>query len=181
MGFDAVWISPVVENIDDETVYGEGYHGYWAKNINGLNAHFGSQGDLKELSSALHSRGMYLMLDVVANHMVIVPKNETSSTATLDFSSTVSFSKESDYHPYCLVSDYNNQTDVEQCWLGDKKLPLADLNTENADVVKTLNEWIKNLVQTYGVDGLRIDTAKHVRKDFWPEFIQSARIFSMGE
>lgn len=28
MGFDAIWISPVVENIDDKTPYGEPYHGY---------------------------------------------------------------------------------------------------------------------------------------------------------
>lgn len=28
LGFDAVWISPVVENIDGESFYGEAYHGY---------------------------------------------------------------------------------------------------------------------------------------------------------
>ncbi|KAG5652836.1 alpha-amylase [Sphagnurus paluster] len=27
MGFDAVWISPVVENVEQETAYGEAYHG----------------------------------------------------------------------------------------------------------------------------------------------------------
>ena len=27
MGFDAIWISPIVENTDG------GYHGYWAKNL----------------------------------------------------------------------------------------------------------------------------------------------------
>jgi alpha-amylase len=67
MGFDAIWISPVVENIDDETKYGEAYHGYWTKNINTVNTKFGSADDLKALSAALHSRGMYLMVDVVVN------------------------------------------------------------------------------------------------------------------
>jgi alpha-amylase len=28
MGFDAIWISPVVKNFDDEH-HGDGYHGYW--------------------------------------------------------------------------------------------------------------------------------------------------------
>lgn len=27
MGFDAVWISPIVENIEDDTDYGQAYHG----------------------------------------------------------------------------------------------------------------------------------------------------------
>ena len=30
MGFDAVWISPIVHNIENETAYGEAYHGYAA-------------------------------------------------------------------------------------------------------------------------------------------------------
>jgi alpha-amylase len=28
MGFDAVWISPVVANIEGTTAYGEAFHGY---------------------------------------------------------------------------------------------------------------------------------------------------------
>lgn len=35
-----------------------------------LNEHYGSADDLKALADALHKRGMYLMVDVVANHMV---------------------------------------------------------------------------------------------------------------
>lgn len=27
MGFDAIWISPIVENLEGETAYGEAYHG----------------------------------------------------------------------------------------------------------------------------------------------------------
>lgn len=36
MGFDAIWISPVVDNSAD------GYHGYWARNWNAINSYFGS-------------------------------------------------------------------------------------------------------------------------------------------
>lgn len=36
----------------------------------GLNPNYGTADDLKDLASALHKRGMYLMVDVVANHMV---------------------------------------------------------------------------------------------------------------
>lgn len=87
MGFDAIWISPVVENVQGTTTEGEAYHGwvtccfflclkawwlrmlsrYWPQNINSLNSNFGSADDLKSLSSALHGKGMYLMVDVVVN------------------------------------------------------------------------------------------------------------------
>jgi len=36
MGFDAIWISPIVAN------YPNGYHGYWMSNINEINSNFGS-------------------------------------------------------------------------------------------------------------------------------------------
>lgn len=35
-----------------------------------LNEHHGTADDLRELAKALHDRNMYLMVDVVANHMV---------------------------------------------------------------------------------------------------------------
>lgn len=147
---------------------------YWPEDINSLNSHFGSADDLKALSSALHERGMYLMVDVVVNHLV-------SSTNPPDFSRFAPFSDQSKFHSECFIANYDNQTDVEQCWLGDTKLPLADLNTEDDEVVKTMNAWIKNLVSEYSVDGVRIDTVKHVRKDFWPDFAKAAGVFTIAE
>lgn len=69
MGFDAIWISPIVKNIAGTTGYGEAYHGYWPVDLYNLNDGFGTADDLKALSAALHKRGMYLMVDVVVNHV----------------------------------------------------------------------------------------------------------------
>ena len=55
MGFDAVWISPVVEQIDDPS---RAYHGYSAQDIYSLNSNFGTTSDLHNLANDLHSRGM---------------------------------------------------------------------------------------------------------------------------
>lgn len=33
MGFTALWISPVVQNIQGQTADGDSYHGYWAQKI----------------------------------------------------------------------------------------------------------------------------------------------------
>ncbi|SOV03154.1 uncharacterized protein UDID_17009 [Ustilago sp. UG-2017a] len=65
MGFDAIWISPVVSNVDSPNAY----HGYSAQDLYSINSKFGTTADLEALSNALHARGMYLMIDVVANHM----------------------------------------------------------------------------------------------------------------
>ena len=43
--------------------------GYWPLNFNALNSHFGTQQDLQDLAAALHAKGMYLMVDIVINHM----------------------------------------------------------------------------------------------------------------
>ncbi|KIK65915.1 glycoside hydrolase family 13 protein [Collybiopsis luxurians FD-317 M1] len=165
MGFDAVWISPVVENVQGEIAGAEAYHGYWTQNINALNSNFGTAKGLKSLSDALHDRDMYLMVDIV----------------TFDYSLLQPFGGESSFHSQCFISDYNNQTDVEQCWLGDAGLPLMDLDTENSTVVSTMNSWIKNLVSEYDIDGLRVDTVKHIRQDFWPDFASSAGVYTVGE
>jgi alpha-amylase len=174
LGFDAIWISPVVSSFEGSGAYGEAYHGYWPQDLYSLNSHFGTAQDLKALADALHKRKMYLMVDVVVNHLV-------SKDSTPSFSNFNPFNQESDFHPECLITDYNNQTQVEQCWLGDDKLPLVDVNTEKDDIVKTYNEWIKTLVGNYSIDGVRIDTVKHIRKDFWPDFASSSGVYTIGE
>jgi alpha-amylase len=70
---------------------------------------------------------------------------------------------------------------VETCWLGDENVALPDINTEDATVVSTYNAWIKSLVSTYGFDAIRIDTVKHVRQNFWPDFVSSAGVHAVGE
>jgi alpha-amylase len=63
MGFDAIWISPIVTNTPN------GYHGYWMQDLYGFNPNFGSEADLQALIQACHSRSMFVMLDVVGNHV----------------------------------------------------------------------------------------------------------------
>jgi hypothetical protein len=37
--------------------------GYWTRSLELVNSHFGSEGDVRSLSDALHNRGMGFMLD----------------------------------------------------------------------------------------------------------------------
>jgi alpha-amylase len=87
LGFDAIYISPFVENTPG------GYHGYWAKNFYRVNPEFGSEADLKELVREAHKMEIKVMVDVVFNHIGYVENN--------DFSDIVPFNSEKYYHDDC--------------------------------------------------------------------------------
>lgn len=53
------------------------------------------------------------------------------------------------FHPFCLIEDYDNQEEVEQCWLADTPTTLPDVDTTNPQVRTFFNDWIKSLVANY--------------------------------
>ncbi|KAL1413653.1 hypothetical protein Q8F55_001431 [Vanrija albida] len=181
MGFDTVWISPIVANIPgfgtDTGAFHESYHGYWASNIFQLNPHFGSPQDLKDLSAALHARGMYLMVDVVANHVGADDQSGMGREFQPSEEIYGKLSSISHYHRYCKASDAS-QLQSEICWIDDY---MPDLDTENPDVIATLNAWIHHMVTIFDIDAIRVDTVKHVRKDFWPPFVVASGVAALGE
>ncbi|KAH1687383.1 hypothetical protein KXX12_001899 [Aspergillus fumigatus] len=176
MGFTAIWITPVTKQLPQDTSEGTAYHGYWQQDIYSVNSNYGTADDLKALASALHDRGMYLMVDVVANHMGYAGAGDS-----VDYSVFNPFNSQTSFHPLCFISNYDNQTDVENCWLGDNSVPLPDLDTTNPDVQKIWYNWVNSLVSNYSIDGLRIDTVKHVQSDFWPGFNDAAGVYCIGE
>jgi alpha-amylase len=58
---------------------------------------------------------------------------------------------------------------------------LVDLKTEDSAVADVWYKWIGDLVSNYSIDGLRIDTVKHVDKAFWPDFEAAAGVYAVGE
>lgn len=179
MGFTAVQISPVVKNIEDNTAVGEAYHGYWQTDLYTINEHFGTEDDLKKLSEELHNRDMYLLVDVVVNNMV--QKFDNIVPPKVDYSKFNPFDNEDYFHPYCNVTEWDNATNYQDCWLYPYGVALADLDTEADEVVDMFSTWIKGLVSNYSIDGLRIDAAKHVNKEFLPKFVEAAGVFALGE
>ena len=162
MGFDAIWISPIIENLEGS------YHGYHFTNLYKLNEHFGTESDFKALITACHNKDIWVMVDVVGNHVAPVGT---------DYSKITPFDKAEYYHDKCDIKDWNNQWQVENCRLCD----LPDLKQENDYVTEKMTEWIHDLVQKYGIDGIRIDTIMEVPKWFWDKFRTSAGVFQIGE
>ncbi|KAF1930171.1 carbohydrate-binding module family 20 protein [Didymella exigua CBS 183.55] len=161
LGFDAIWITPVVANSAD------GYHGYWAQDLYAVNSNYGTADDLKSLVSTAHSKGIYIMVDVVANHM---------GFANIADNRPAPLNQASAYHTACDI-DYSNQTSIENCRIAN----LPDINTQNSEIRILLNTWVSWLVKEYSFDGVRIDTVKHVEKEFWPGFSSAIGTFSIGE
>ncbi|KAI5927921.1 glycoside hydrolase superfamily [Camillea tinctor] len=161
MGFDAIWITPVITNSAG------GYHGYWAQDLRGINENYGTADDLKSLVSAAHAKGIYIMVDVVANHM---------GNAAITDNSPEPMNQQSSYHSQCEIN-YSDQNSVENCWIAG----LPDVDTQSDTIRSFYQEWIKWLVTEYDFDGVRIDTVKHVEKDFWTPFSAAAGVYTIGE
>lgn len=159
MGFDAIWISPIPHNAEPD------YHGYGALDWERVNEHFGTEDELHSLISAAHAKDIWVMLDVVANH--------STYYADADFGNINPLNKPEYYHSKCYINNWNNQTEVENCWLAG----LADLDQSNTYVRQYLKDWVKNTVTKYDFDGIRIDTIPEVPKDFWSEYTAAAGVF----
>lgn len=182
MGFTAVQISPVVKNLEGETAVGEAYHGYWSTDLYAVNEHFGTADDLMKLSQELHDRDMFLMVDVVANNMAaLLNGTPPASGPDVDYSKFNPFDKKEYFHSYCNVTEWDNATNYQDCWLYPYGVALADLDTESTTVVDMFGTWIKELVANYSIDGLRIDAAKHINDAFLPQFVANSGIFAFGE
>jgi alpha-amylase len=139
------------------------------------------------------------MVDIVVNHFA-----SPGPANVANYSRYNPFNDATFYHSFCEITDYNNQDMVEKCWLGDSNVELVDVKTEDPRVISTYQSWISSLISNFSskpffscshmlplmnvtqltkisVDGLRIDTAKHVQKTFWPGFNTAAGVFCTGE
>ncbi|KAI6854499.1 alpha-amylase [Hortaea werneckii] len=173
MNFDAIWISPVVKQLQQRTGVGDAYAGYWSQDLYQLEPHFGTEEDLKALVAELRSREMLVMVDVVVNHM--------ACPGECDYNTFYPFDSADHYHTFCPMADAADAFVRQHCWLGDENVGLADLRTEDTWVRETFAEWISQLVSNYSIDGLRIDTAINVEPEFFPSFVDAAGIFATGE
>lgn len=81
LGVTALWISPVLRQrlgVDD-------YHGYGTQNFLEVDPHFGTAQDLKDLVTAAHNAGLYVILDVILNHSADVFQYDTLDPNTGQF------------------------------------------------------------------------------------------------
>jgi alpha-amylase len=148
LGMTAIWITPITEQTRG------GYHGYWTKDFHRVDPHLGDMNKLKELVTKAHEMSLRVLLDVVINHV------------GYDHPWLVDSAHAGWFHDRCTMV-FSDQASVENCWLAG----LPDLNTENPAVRAYLTDWALWLTRETNVDGFRLDTARHVPKDFLHEWI----------
>eukprot|EP00484_Ammonia_sp_Unknown_P018717 CAMPEP_0197045500 /NCGR_PEP_ID=MMETSP1384-20130603/21346_1 /TAXON_ID=29189 /ORGANISM="Ammonia sp." /LENGTH=454 /DNA_ID=CAMNT_0042477123 /DNA_START=1 /DNA_END=1365 /DNA_ORIENTATION=+ len=187
MGFDAIWMSPVVENTAN------GYHGYWARNLYAVNTQFGSEADLLALVEELHARDMLLMIDVVINHMgydnysAFTPFNESvyfHDSCNLDLCAN-NVTEPCWIHSWDFYTDEGRE-EIELCQLAG----LPDLNQSNEFVSETLCGWLDEYVLgRWLADAIRVDTVPEVDAAYWSYLLSNSCVsdqhslsaFSVGE
>ena len=175
LGATALWISPVVMqvpsiSVNDGPNKGQtfaGYHGYWADDFFKTDPHFGGQADLKALVSSAHANGLKVIQDVVVNHAGYGTGLGTT-------------------HP----DWFHTPADCAATSNTDQDCPLAglpDFNQNVPAVTAYLNDFVSYWRRNVGIDGLRIDTMKHVPDSYWQQFFEAggagdpAQLWSVGE
>lgn len=63
----------------------------------------------------------------------------------------------------------------------------ADIDLNNYDVINELKKWGKWYINTTNIDGFRLDAVKHIRAEFYPDWLKELRqesdkkLFAVGE
>jgi cyclomaltodextrinase / maltogenic alpha-amylase / neopullulanase len=184
LGINMIWLSPVVDNTDkayqeypEPRRYYSGYHGYWPVSSTKVEERFGNMSLLKKLVKLAHEHKIKVILDYVANHVLIehpfwkqhpdwfgklyLPDGTRNLRRWDEYRLTTWF------EPFMPKFDYENSKEA------------LETMTDNAVW------WIK----TTGIDGFRHDAVKHVPNKFWrrlteklkKEFQGRKLIYQIGE
>jgi len=194
LGINAIWMTPIVEQIhdgvDEGTGFSYGFHGYWTRDWTALDPNFGTRKELAELVTKAHARGIRIILDAVINHTGPVTAEDTVYP-----SDWVRTSPKCQYNSYdsninCTLVE--NLPDVKTESKATVELPpfLVEKWKKEGRYEQEMNEldaffkqtgyprapryyimkWLADYITDFGIDGYRVDTAKHTTEDVWADF-----------
>ncbi|MCL4357941.1 alpha-amylase family glycosyl hydrolase [Patescibacteria group bacterium] len=133
LGINAIWITPFNKGI--------AYHGYHITDFYGVDEHFGTEADLKDLIKKAHDKGIRIVFDFVPNHCS--NKHPYFLDAIND--------KDSKYRDWFSFESWPNDY---QCFSQYKELPKLNLDNEEVrqHLLGSARKWLG-----IGFDGARID------------------------
>ncbi|MFV0428149.1 MAG: alpha-amylase family glycosyl hydrolase [Arachnia sp.] len=125
----------------------------------------GTRDEFADMVSACHEAGVEVYADAVINHMAGVDGGTGYDGSSFSHYGYPGIYEESDFHhcglaPEDDIADYQDRAQVQTCELSN----LADLDTSSEQVRRQLADYLNDLL-SLGVDGFRIDAAKHVSAD----------------
>lgn len=111
----------------------------------------------RNMVDTCHAAGVKVIADAVVNHMSAGSGTGTGGTSYTKYNYP-GYYQDQDFHSCrSSITDYANRDNVQNCEL----VGLADLNTGSEYVRSTIAAYLSNLI-SLGVDGFRIDAAKHI-------------------
>ncbi|MGL2965073.1 alpha-amylase family glycosyl hydrolase [Flavobacterium sp. XGLA_31] len=194
LGINVIWMTPLVEQIHDGVDEGTGFtyafHGYWTRDWSSLDPNFGTKEDLAELVKKAHAHGIRIMLDAVINHTGPVTSEDSVYPSDWVRTSPKCTYKSYDTYINCTLVDNlpdvkteSNENVAVPNFLTDKWKKEGRYDKEMASLEvffkKTgyprapkyyIMKWLSDYIRDYGIDGYRIDTAKHTTEDVWADF-----------
>lgn len=194
LGITVIWMTPIVEQIhdgvDEGTGFSYGFHGYWTRDWSAIDPSYGTKNDLAELVQKAHDKGIRIMLDAVINHTGPVTPEDTAFPS--DWVRTSPKCTYQSYDTYINCTLVENLPDVKTESNDNVELPpfliekwkkeeryekeIAELD---AFFKKTgyprapkyyIMKWLSDYITYFGIDGYRVDTAKHTKEDVWADF-----------
>jgi alpha-amylase len=172
-GYGAVQVAPPEESVSLATS-DSGVHPWWEVyqpvSYN-LTSRMGTRAQFAAMVTACHNAGVRVYADAVINHMAGSNNTLTTTYGGCTFSPTgytypcVPYVYDDFHHPndgYCadadgIIDDWNNTSEVQNCML----LSLSDLKTQSTTVRAKIAAYLNDLIGL-GVDGFRVDAAKHI-------------------
>ncbi|MEM1001775.1 MAG: alpha-amylase family glycosyl hydrolase [Bacteroidota bacterium] len=194
LGINAIWMTPIVEQIhggtDEGTGVTYGFHGYWAKDWTQIDPNYGTKEDLHELVTEAHTKGIRIVLDAVINHTGPVTEKDpvwpdnwvrTDKQCTYDnYDNTVSCTLVANLPDILTESNENVELPPQliEKWKseGRYETELAELDAffERTGYPRAprfyIIKWLTDYIKEFGIDGYRADTVKHTEAYVWQEF-----------
>ena len=157
LGVTALWLMPVAES--------PSYHGYDVTDYTKVEPDYGDSAAFQRLIAAAHQRGIKVVIDFEANH---------TSNAHPWFKDALAGGPHHDWYVWSKDDPgWPNPVGAGDPWrtspigyyyaLFSDAMP--DLNLRNPDVSAALDGAARFWLDTMGVDGFRIDAARHLIED----------------
>ncbi len=191
LGVNAIWLTPIFENIigsvDEGTGTSYGFHGYWTRDFTAVDKRIGTKDDVKEMVKAAHAHGIRVVMDVIANHTGPVTPSDSKWPDEWVKTGPKCVYKNAESTINCTLVD--NLPDIKTESTQEVGIPPFLLEKWKAEgrldeEIKELDDffattkyprrpyyyivkWLVDLIKEYGIDGFRIDTAKHTEAEVW--------------
>jgi alpha-amylase len=156
LGVTALWLMPIAES--------PSYHGYDVVDYRAVEADYGTAEDFRAFMAAAHERGIKVIVDLVLNHTS--REHPWFQDAQAPASPLRDWYLWADERPFARPDGARVWHEAgEAFYYGYFWEGMPDLNLENEAVTAELDGVADFWLQEMGVDGFRLDAAKHLIED----------------